>query len=210
MWHLMVGLDTLPRQNAMPEADRRIRKIVGPLGLEVSTDMERAASATWAGDVGSALGDWMVGPNEGETEPSHSDPVQDRLVKLDHYWNDRCHYSDLDSDVMTWGVVKERQSLPATMTRVSDLLLHYFATGNQAEKRRAAFQEFIRFYEDPANPGRLPFARTRKEITEFAQMWLYRRRASAEVKPRFDPQHYEQAADELTRRFIQYVETSAR
>lgn len=168
-----------------------------PVIGELQTGMESAAAATWAGDVGSALADWRVGVDKAREPKGHL------MKQLDHYWATRAA-KDLNSDIEAWSVSQARKSLPTNLRRLSDMLLYYYSGVKTGEKLRNAFREFAKYYSSSGST-RMDVLRIRKQIVEFAHMWLLKRMREG-YQPRYRETDFDWAADELTSRFLIYIE----
>jgi hypothetical protein len=194
MYHLAVGLEALP----LDRPDVELEIPLGRITLIMPTEMESAAASTWAGDVGSALADWMMGVDV-RNEPSGT-----LEAKLDYYWNTRVSQADLDGDIEAWGIHNSRSDLPANLRRLSDLLLHHYGGGRANISRREAYQEFAQYYSEPGS-SQIDVRRLRHQIMEFARMWLLNRLGQG-YSPRYNMDEFEWAADELTSKFLIHVE----
>lgn len=195
MYHLFVGLEALP----LDRPDVELEYDLGRAVLVWPTAMESAAAATWAGDLGSALADWVLGV-DGSQEPSGG-----MEPKLDYYWRTRAAPRDLDGDIDAWGITSMRRSMPPDLSRLSDLLLYYYRDEARAANRRNAYQDFMAYYSLPGG-GDLDVNRIRTQIMEFAGVWLMKRLREGFGNVRYTTAEYEWAADELTSRLIVFVE----
>lgn len=195
-WHLFVGLDALSR-------DKGKNDTVNLLKLPVAqyTQMERAAAATWAGDIGSALTDWMVRFSQDQENKNNFKTLESRL---DYYWKSRASTADLEGEILAWGIYDLRKSFKSQ--RLSDVLLYFFHPAQFLKNRRKAFELFIKHYSLPGKPADPDIPRLEKQISEFAKIWnLYRFWYSGKSRAYTDAD-YEWGLAELVSKFILYLE----
>lgn len=198
MYHLAVGLEALPRDYANVTLETPINYPLGQIIIVQETEMESAAAATWAGDVGSALADWMMGVDtRGEPPGSMED-------KLDYYWQTRASQADLDGDIEAWGIDRSRDELPPNLRRLSDILLYHYGGSRVAENRRNAYQVFADYYRESGS-RMLDISRLRTQIVEFSRIWMMKRLRDG-FGIRYSMAEYEWAADELTSKLMIHVE----
>ncbi len=195
-WHLFVGLDALSRDMG-PKDTVNLRK----LPVEQYTQMERAAAATWAGDIGSALIDWMVRFSQAEEDKNNLKILESRL---DYYWKSRASNADLDGEILAWGIYDLRKSLKTQ--RLSDILLYFFHPALLLKNRRKAFELFVKHYSLPAKPKELDIPRLEKQIAGFADIWnMYRFWINGKTRAYSDGD-YQWGLSEVVSKFINYVD----
>lgn len=197
MWHLFVGMDALLQ-------DKGPKDKVNLLSLPIQqfTQMERAAAATWAGDIGSALTDWMVRYDEAVENKLNLNTMDSRL---DHYWSTRSSTADLDGDILAWGMHEMR--IKKRTVRLSDLLLYFFHPSLYKQNRKKSFELFVNHYSLPANPKELDISRVEKQIEEFGKIWnMYRFYRNGKVRVYTDAD-MQWGLSEMVSRLINYVDS---
>lgn len=115
-WHLFVGLDALSRDMG-PKDTVNLCK----LPVQQYTKIERAAVATWVGGIGFALIDWMVRYSQAGEDKNN---LQTLELRLDYYFKSHASTTNLDGDILAWGIYGLRKSL--STQRLSDILLYFF------------------------------------------------------------------------------------
>lgn len=198
-WHLFVGLDALSRDMG-PKDTVNLRK----LPVEQCTKMERAAAATWAGDAGSALTDWMVRFSQATEDKNNLKTPESRL---DYYFKSRASTADLDGDILAWGIYALRKSL--STQRLSDILLYFFHPSLFLKNRKNAFRLFVKHYSLPGKPNEFDIPRLELQIGSFADIWnMYRLWVSGKTRAYSDGD-YQWGLTELVSKFINYAEEQA-
>ena len=195
-WHLFVGLDALSRDKGPKDTVNLLK-----LPVQQYTQMERAAAATWAGDVGSALTDWMVRFSQDQEDKNNLKTLESRL---DYYWKSRASTADLDGEILAWGIYDLRKSFKSQ--RLSDILLYFFHPAQFQKNRKKAFGLFVTQYSLPGKPNELDIPRLEKQISGFADIWnMYRFWLNGKSRAYTDGD-YQWGLAELVSKFINYVE----
>jgi len=195
-WHLFVGLDALSRDKGPTDTVNLLK-----LPVQQFTQMERAAAATWAGDIGSALIDWMVRFSQDQEDKNNLKTLESRL---DYYWKSRSSTADLDGEILAWGIYDLRKSFKSQ--RLSDILLYFFHPAQFLKNRKNAFGLFVKHYSLPGKPKELDIPRLEKQISGFADIWnMYRFWLNGKTRAYTDGD-YQWGLAELISKFINYVQ----
>lgn len=195
-WHLFVGLDALSRDKGPKDTVNLLK-----LPVQQYTQMERAAAATWAGDIGSALIDWVLRFSQDKEDKNNLKTLESRL---DYYWKSRASTADLDGEILAWGIYDLRKSFKSQ--RLSDVLLYFFHPAQFLKNRKKAFGLFVTHYSILGKPKELDIPRIEKQISSFAAMWnMYRFWLNGKTRAYTDSD-YQWGLAELVSKFINYVD----
>jgi len=173
MYHLLVGLDVLPRK----KEDTSITQ--GPFTRKVG---QNYSAATWAGDVGAAVTEgWDRADKTWEAKNDKAGLAQ----RQQRYFTSRASSADLLGDIDAWGVDDLRGG-PDGPTRIVDLLRRYYEPGPGtnggkpgASPRKKGVERFLKHYGLTTSGGPMrsqPAANAMQEqIRLFAMVWITKR-----------------------------------
>ncbi|HXI26253.1 MAG TPA: DUF4157 domain-containing protein [Pyrinomonadaceae bacterium] len=181
VYHLMVGLDVLPRK----VEEQTYFKL--PLGQNYS-------AALWAGDIGAGAADAYLGHDdkwEGTFKiPTPKDPKRKEKLNdvIERYYSTRAPDSDLLGDIDAWGINALREN--KSLSSIEGLLTEYYTktstksdTGETVtNKRKEAIENFLRAYkfntDSPLATQTDVTSKLAQQIYLFAVFWIRRQKYS--------------------------------
>ncbi len=195
-WHLFVGLDALSRDKGPKDTVNLLK-----LPIQQYTQMERAAASTWAGDIGSALIDWMLRFSQDQEDKNNLKTLESRL---DYYWKSRASTADIDGEILAWGIYDLRKTY--NTQRLSDILLYFFHPALFLKNRKKAFELFVKHYSLPGKPKEFDVPRIEQQISEFGNIWnMFRLWRDGKTRAYTDGD-YQWGLAEVVSKFINYVD----
>ena len=210
MYHLMVGIDVLPRQ---VENQTYWNFNVG----------QNYSASTWSGDIGAGAADAFLGQDK-DWENANKIPLPgdaNRTSKLTElqarYYNTRAPESDLLGDIDAWGVDELRSD--KSLDSIEKLLVAYYgsttssASGKVTTKRKSAIERFLKNYgfktTSPldSQPSRIKMV---EQILLFAKMWIRNRASTMTIATYSESDLIKWYVEPMTDRFLKWLDTLAK
>ena len=175
IYHFIVGIEAYQNQ--------RNTASVSQYGVTMNSDIGTSDGAsTWAGDLGSAAADCLLGSSSEYEQHLRDTDNFTNPARVDYYFNSRAPQADLLADIDAWGAYEEVRD--GNATTVTELVNNYYGAqrGGPAafrpNRRRALDGFFARYgltntggtYDTPANQAVLT-----TEINKFAVSWVQNR-----------------------------------